>query len=208
MTGDHINKYLANGTLPILFEIGRIAMPIFVIVLAFNLARPKQHGNELYKKIFSRMIFFGSIASIPYIALNGVSDSWFPLNIFFTLIILASTIYFVEQGYSATALIVCFVGGFFVEYWWPALILGLSAWSYSKKPSIEAAVVAIVSCVALGLINKNMWALAVFPLLMAANKIDFKIPRCRWVFYGFYPLHLGVIYIIRIQMSKAGYLFF
>lgn len=45
MTGDHVNKYLFNGTLPFLFEAGRLAMPIFVFVLAFNLARPGQIGR-------------------------------------------------------------------------------------------------------------------------------------------------------------------
>lgn len=38
MTGDHVNKYLFNGTLPFLFEAGRLALPIFVFVLAYNLA--------------------------------------------------------------------------------------------------------------------------------------------------------------------------
>jgi hypothetical protein len=32
MTGDHVNKYLFNGTLPFLFEAGRLALPIFVFV--------------------------------------------------------------------------------------------------------------------------------------------------------------------------------
>ncbi|WP_010101405.1 TraX family protein [Verminephrobacter aporrectodeae] len=40
MTGDHVNKYLFNATLPVLFEAGRLALPIFVFVLACNLARP------------------------------------------------------------------------------------------------------------------------------------------------------------------------
>ena len=40
MTGDHVNKYLFNATLPVLFEAGRIALPLFVFVLAYNLARP------------------------------------------------------------------------------------------------------------------------------------------------------------------------
>ena len=39
MLGDHINKYLFNGTLPFLFEIGRIAFPVFAFVIAFNFSR-------------------------------------------------------------------------------------------------------------------------------------------------------------------------
>jgi len=39
MTGDHINKYPFNETLPFLFETGRMAMLLFVFVLEYNLAR-------------------------------------------------------------------------------------------------------------------------------------------------------------------------
>ena len=39
MTGDHVNKYLFAQKLPCLFELGRLAMPIFGFVLAYNLAR-------------------------------------------------------------------------------------------------------------------------------------------------------------------------
>ncbi len=40
MTGDHVNKYLLNDTVPLLFDADRAVMPIFAFVLAFNLARP------------------------------------------------------------------------------------------------------------------------------------------------------------------------
>ena len=40
MVGDHVNKYLFNGTLPVLFEAGRICAPLFALVFAWNLARP------------------------------------------------------------------------------------------------------------------------------------------------------------------------
>ena len=40
MTGDHVNKYLFAERLPGLSELGRLAMPIFGFVLAYNLARP------------------------------------------------------------------------------------------------------------------------------------------------------------------------
>jgi len=33
ITGDHVNKYLFNGTLPFLFEIARLAMPLFIVMV-------------------------------------------------------------------------------------------------------------------------------------------------------------------------------
>ena len=40
MSADHVNKYLLNGTVPALFDAGRLALPDFTFVLACNLGRP------------------------------------------------------------------------------------------------------------------------------------------------------------------------
>ncbi|RUT67556.1 conjugal transfer protein TraX, partial [Flavobacterium cupreum] len=38
--------------------------------------------------------------------------------------------------------------------------------------------------------------------------VGLNVSRLRWVFYAYYPAHLFVLWLIRIPMSKAGYLFF
>ena len=48
MTGDYVNKYLFNGTLPRLFNAGRVTLPLFVFVLAYNLARPDTLERGVY----------------------------------------------------------------------------------------------------------------------------------------------------------------
>jgi hypothetical protein len=95
-----------------------------------------------------------------------------------------------------------------VEYWWPAVALGLAIWMYCKRPSWTAAAIALLSWAALWFINGNLWALVSLPLLLVATRLDVPMPRLRWAFYTYYPLHLAVIWLIRIPMSKAGYLFF
>ncbi len=55
MTADHVNKYLFNETLPFLFEAGRIAMPLFVFVLAYNLARPSVSESGAYQRTMIRL---------------------------------------------------------------------------------------------------------------------------------------------------------
>lgn len=52
------------------------------------------------------------------------------------------------------------------------------------------------------------WALAALPVVAAAAHVDVRLPRLRWAFYAYYPLHLIALWLIRIPMSKAGYLFF
>ncbi len=121
------------------------------------------------------------------------------------------SLYLVERGGAGNLIaagLVLLVGGSSVEYWWPAAILGLAVWSYCKRPTWSAAVIALLALASLWFINRNLWALAAVPLLLVASRLDLPMPRLRWAFYAYYPLHLAALWLIRIPMSKAGYLFF
>jgi len=214
MTGDHVNKYLFNSTLPVLFEAGRLCLPIFVFVLAYNLARPDALAHGVYVRTMERLAIFGIFASVPFIALNfGHLHGWpfGPLNVLFSLLVITTTVYMVEKGgifNRAVAFGVFLLGGWLVEYWWLAVALGLAFWIYCKQPSWITAAFVLLSCTSLWFINKNLWAMAALPLIMIATYIDISVPRLRWIFYFYYPFHLAALWLIRIPMSKAGYLFF
>lgn len=233
MTGDHVNKYLFNGTLPALFDAGRLALPIFVFVLAHNLARPGTLERGVYGRTMSRLAVFGALASVPFVALGGVHAGWWPLNVLFTLLTVTATAYLVERGglrHLVAAGAVFILGGSSVEYWWPAVAFGVAVWSYSKRPTWTAAATAVLACAALCFVTDvgcaalwfihdtacggqwfdsiNLWALATLPVLFLACRVDVRLPRLRWAFYAYYPLHLAALWLIRIPMSKAGYLFF
>jgi hypothetical protein len=81
-------------------------------------------------------------------------------------------------------------------------------WWYCKKPSASAVLLLLAGLAGLCFINGNLWALASLPLIAAAALVDLRVARVRWAFYAYYPLHLVVIYLVRLQMMKAGYLFF
>lgn len=211
MTGDHVNKYLFNGTIDWLFYAGRLCLPIFVFVLAYNLARPGVFERGAYPRTMKRLALFGAIASVPFIALGGLGGGWWPLNVMFTLLVITAVLFFVERGGAgnlAAAGIAFLIGGSAVEFWWPAVALGIAVWSYCKRPTWAAAVIAVLALASLWFINRNLWALASLPLLLVASRIELPMPRLRWVFYAFYPLHLATLWLIRIPMSNAGYLFF
>lgn len=211
MTGDHVNKYLFNGTLPLLFEAGRLALPIFVLVLAYNLARPGTFERGAYTRTMKRLTVIGAMASLPFIALGGLAAGWWPLNVLFTLLVVTACAYLVERGETphlvAAGLVFVLAGGL-VEYCWPAVAFGLGVWSYSKRPTRAAAAVTLLACAALWFINRNLWALAALPLLLVASRVNLPMPRLRWAFYAYYPLHLTALLLLRIPMSSAGYLFF
>ncbi|MEX3581903.1 MAG: TraX family protein [Burkholderia sp.] len=211
MTGDHVNKYLLNDTVPVLFDAGRLAMPLFVFILAYNLARPDTFERSGHQRTMIRLAVFGALATPAFIALGGLLAGWWPLNIMFTLLVLTLALFLIERGGKANAIAagaVVIVGGSSVEFWWPAIIFGLAVWFYTKRPSATALVFAVLACASLAVINRNFWALAALPAIAAATRIDVRCPRWKWAFYAYYPVHLTALWLIRIPMSHAGYLFF
>lgn len=211
MTVDHVNKFLFNGTNDAAFAAGRIALPLFVFSLAYNLARPGVLERGAYPRTMRRLAVFGVLAMPAFVVLGGLHAAWRPLNIMFALLALTATIYLVDRrtvGSYAAAGVVFLAGGAAVEYWWPALAFGLAVWWYCKQPSAMPLALALTALAALWFINSNLWALAAVPVVVVASLIDLRMPRLRWVFYAYYPLHLFALCLIRIPMSKAGYLFF
>ena len=199
MTLDHINKYCFGEKLPGIFELGRITMPLFAFVLAYNLARPGALEKGVYQRTVKRIAFYGVAATPFYIGLGHLADSWWPLNIMFMLMVATATIFLIEKGGSARligAAVVFLIGGAFVEFWWFALAFCLAAWWYCKTTSKAALVVWIAAAASLYVVNRNLWALAAMPLIFAAPLVDLHLPRCRHVFYIYYPAHLAIILLI------------
>ncbi|MDP5168595.1 TraX family protein [Pseudomonas syringae] len=211
MIGDHVNKYLLNDTVAWLYDAGRVAMPLFMFVLAYNLARPGAVERGAYRRTMIRLAISGTLATPAFIALGGLVNGWWPLNIMATLLVLTATLRLLEigtlPGYLA-ATVVFVLGGSTVEFWWPAICLGVAIWSYTKQPSPPALILSLVACAALAFINGNHWALASLPIMLAAPFVHLRVKRVRWFFYGFYPAHLALIWLIRIPLRQAGYLFF
>ena len=200
MTVDHINKYLLREAVPAMFAIGRLALPIFAFVLAFNLARPATLARGVYGRLIRRLAVVGSIASAPFIALGGLAWGWWPLNVLAMLLVAAAVMYLVEQGgraQIALAALVFVVGGALVEFCWPGVAMCLGAWRYCKRPSWPSLVVWIGSTAALFVINQNVWALAAIPVIFAATGLRISVPRLQGVFYGYYPAHLCVLWAVR-----------
>ena len=211
MTGDHVNKYLFNGTKEWLFDGGRIAMPLFVFVLAYNLARPGAIVRGAYHRTIWRLLVVGGVTMPAFVALGGLVAGWWPLNIMFTMAAIAGMLLLVDRGTVACR--ACAAGAFLaagamVEFWWPALALGLAVWLYCRRPSWLAIALAAAAFAGLWYVNGNPWAFAAVPIALGASGADLRVPRLRWVFYAYYPAHLVALWLIRIPMSKAGYLFF
>ena len=214
MVMDHVNKYLLNYSIPYFFEMGRLAMPLFGFILAYNLSRESYYNNpEKLKKTFIKLLLFGVIATPFYILLGGVKFGFWPLNILYTFAVSVVIIYVIEarqniKYWSLTLALTFSIGGSLVEYWHPAVLLVVSAWWYFKTPNFYALVGIIISLIGLSLINGNAYAALSIPLLLVLNLKDIPFFRLQNFFYWFYPIHLIALLLIRIPMANAGYLFF
>ena len=72
MTADHAQKYGLILAVPGVYEAGRLAFPLFGIVLAYNLTRASSEGLAVYVRVLTRLLVCCAIASIPFIALGGL----------------------------------------------------------------------------------------------------------------------------------------
>lgn len=199
MVLDHVNKYVLHNAVPALFAAGRLSFPLFAFVLAFNLARPGVAGGAGGRRLFKRLILFGAIASLPFVALGGLGWGWWPLNIMATFALAVGVIQLVEpggKGRFALAVLLFVVGGAFVEFWWAGVALTLAAWRYCQRPSWTALLVWIAAHASLFVINHNWYALAALPFIYGASAVRLSVPRLRWFFYAFYPLHLALLWLL------------
>jgi len=199
MTLDHINKYIFSYHYPWMFEFGRLAMPLFAFVLAYNLARPRALLSGSHVRSIWHRLFFGTLALPFYTLLNEgmFFFSWYPLNIMFMLLAATYVIYLLDKERHWPALLIFLLLGALVEYWWLGLACCLSAWWYCKSPGRHILLGWLAMTSSLVLINGNFWALTIFPLVFLARYLNMDIPRFRYVFYVYYPLHLAAIMVLR-----------
>lgn len=198
MTIDHYNRFFLYATNYSAFCIGRLAMPLFAFIFAYNLARPETLERGIYFRVFKRLILFGVLATPAYMAMRGLHHLW-PLNIMFMLLIAALLFFLYEKGeplHIAAAVFLFFIGGTFVEYNWAGLIFCLSCWFYCRNPSILALVACLLSYLLIDVLNSNHWAMASLPIIIFATQVDCKIPRIAHFFYYYYPVHLTLFWCI------------
>lgn len=198
MTIDHVNKYLFAEKLPGAFELGRLAMPLFGFVLAYNLARPGALQSGAIFRTIKRLSLYGLAATPFFIGLSGLALGWWPLNIMFMLLVATCTIYLAgKKGafWSMAAAATFSVGGAFVEFWWFGLAFCIAAWWYCKTLSKCALLAWLLAAASLYAVNRNLWAMAAMPVILATPLLQLKLPRFRHLFYAYYPVHLAALLI-------------
>ncbi|TKB94667.1 MAG: conjugal transfer protein TraX [Nitrospira sp.] len=205
MTADHAQKY-GLIAVPGVYEAGRMAFPLFGIVLAYNLARVQSHDRAVYVRVLTRLLAYGVIASIPFVALGGLGFGWWPLNCMFTLAVAVCIMYVIESRrpfWKTKAATVFLLGGAMVEFWWPGVALCVGAWLYIKQPTWGGLLLWLAGTAGLTVINGNGWACASFVVLAGmAYCVTIKIPRASRFFYLYYLAHLSIILLLGFRIQS------
>jgi len=208
MTADHAQKYGLMPTVPGVYEAGRVAFPLFAVVLAYNLARVPCHDRTVYVRVLTRLLCCGALASIPFIALGGLGFGWWPLNGMGTLDVAVGIMYVIEARrpfWKTRAAAVFVLGGALVEFWWPGVALCVGAWWYCTHPTGGALLLWFAGTAGLTLINANCWACASFPVLaVVAYIVAIDIPRASRFFYLYYPAHLAVLLLLGFRLQSPS----
>jgi hypothetical protein len=205
MVFDHVNKYLYAEKLPVIFQLGRIVMPMFGFVLAYNLARPGAVARGVHGRMLFRLALAGLAASPMFIILNGMyvtTNAWWPLNILFMLMLVVLLTYLIDRGGVKNyllAVVLFVVGGALVEYLWMGVLCCLGAWLFCRDASRSRLLLWFLGTLSLAVINGNAWALVAIPIVLVAGRLSFRLPRLTWAFYTFYPAHLLILLGVRLE---------
>lgn len=194
MSLDHVNKYLLGASNAVMFDLGRIVMPLYGFVLMYHLARPGALDRGVHARVMQRLLVFGVVASPVFVALVG----WWPLNILFTLLLSTGIVWLAGSGGKLRLLgagMAFVFGGAVVEFGWFGVLASVGAWAYCRQPTPVRLGWWVAALALLWIVNRNFAAMALLPLIWGATRVDMTLARQKWIFYAFYPTHLVVIWV-------------
>lgn len=205
MTADHINKYIFAEKYAAVFYAGRLVMPLFAFVLAYNLSRPGAMDGGAYQRTMMRLTLFGLMATPAYIESGFVMYNWYPLNIMFMLLVGVTVAYCLEVGgrvHMIAALAIFLIGGAITEFWFFGVAVFLTSKKYVSDPNDRNLFWLLMAVGSLYIVNGNFWALGAIALILLAIVFSHKsinlpkITRSKRLFYVYYPVHITLIVFV------------
>ena len=203
MTVDHVGAVL-YPEVTVLRVIGRLSFPLFAYLLILGMESTRNIHNY-----FIRLFAFALISQVPfYLAIdNGVLEG---LNIFFTLSFGLLFVYFFKRG-SVLAFVPVLVS-FFLPFDYGIYGIAIIGCMYMLLKNTKFGVVSLVLLNLLFLVpfSNQFLSIAAIPFILLHKNgslgvprdasIDFSFPLWRkYFFYVYYPLHLTLLYIIKLQ---------
>ena len=198
---DHVGRHLLGGGYhTLVFAAGRLAFPLFALVLAFNLARPGDRRARAARTTV-RLAIACAVSQLPAIWARG--DPWL-VNVFGTFALGAAFCWLLATSgplaWRAALCLLLAAASLHVEFGLPGVFLLPAIYLWRAEGRADAGVLALVLFVATAFLNGSFgglygWlgTLLALPLAIAAAHVPLWMPRMRWFFYAIYPLHLALI---------------
>lgn len=198
---DHFGRHLyAWDQHSLVFAAGRLAFPLFALVLALNLARPGDRAART-ARTFTRLAIACAISVLPSIWARGQPEL---VNVFGTLALGTAVCWLLAtSGHIAWRAALCIlvaIASIHVEFDVPGVFLIPAIYLWRAEARREAAVLALIVFLAVAALNGSFggahgWTgtLLALPLAVALAYVPVEAPRLRWLFYAVYPLHLALI---------------
>jgi len=198
MTIDHVGAFFYPEHV-VLRIIGRIAFPIFGYLLILGTENTRNIRNYLL-----RLIVFAAISQIPYFLVHGY-EPFETLNIFFTL---SFGVMFLANSLS---LIPVLLVSMLIDFDFGLYGIALIACLRLLREKTVFGIVAYVgfSIITLTISTIQPFQLLALPLILLHHTGYLKMTRVvvgrnvypmwrKYLFYLFYPLHLTILYLIRV----------
>lgn len=198
---DHIGRLaLGYGQATWVFAGGRLAFPLFAIVLGLNLARTGDRAERSARTTL-RLAFWCAVSVGPSVWARGHPEV---VNVLGTLGLGALLCWLAEAHLHAivrlTLAVPVIVAAPHVEFGLPGVLLVFAVYAAATRPGIATVVAAAASLLLTGWLNARHggWAamagtLGALPLLVLVRGLPLRVSRLGRAFYIVYPAHLALI---------------
>lgn len=195
MISGHVNNAFFDHQVEWLLPIGRLAMPIFALVLGYNLARPEVNA----KKALLPLLLVALIAQ-PFHAALLMDGSWVPLNIVFTYLAGMGSMLLWRAQHKFLSVALFVAATFLVDYTFFGVLLLIASWSFFEKRTEISAINLGLALGGLCILNDNLYALLGAAMVLWAGWWTFKVPRSKWTFRVIYPAHFVALLLIKLWL--------
>lgn len=178
--------------------IGRIAFPIF----AYTLVEGFVYTHDVFKYM-KRLGVLALLSEIPFdLAFFGTPLEFGHQNVFFTLFLGILMLYLLINTPSTFRKMMLVIAMFLLseflrtDYSSMGLLMILVYYYFREKKLIKYIGIAIINIFLMGYIQSYA-ILALIPIMFHNRQ---QGPKCKTFFYGFYPVHLLVLFILNVLM--------
>lgn len=199
---DHVGRLLIGyGTNTWVFAVGRVAFPLFALVLGLNLAREGDREARA-RRTSVRLGLWCIVAVPPTIWARG--QPWM-VNVLGTLALGCAMCWPLAASRKPMALRVgvvflAAVGSHWMEFATPGVLLVVAVYLYATRPGPDTALLAALTLLLTAWLNMQLDGVGGFVGTLSAwliaglvRELPVSMPRLKLAFYLVYPLHLAVI---------------